>query len=264
MKIFIWNCQGATSRAFRRTVKNHLRDHKPCIACLLEPRVFGNHANDICFSLDFDKWLRVEAFGFSGDIWVLWKESILVEVLQTHPQFVTLRIKGQNNQPWIFLVVYGSPDFTLRKEQFLDLSIEMLHLQGAWLTAGDFNSVINKNEVSINSNFSLTRCTGFANWIEREGLVDLGYTGSKFTWSRGNQTDTLKVARLDRALGNIEWKILFPEAEVIHLPMVSSDHAPLLINTDPPDTNRKPTFTYGELRKHRLGYPPRFLPIHQG
>lgn len=43
----------------------------------------------------------------------------------------------------------------------------------------------------------------------------------------------MKAAMLDLALSNIDWMILFPEAEVKHLPMVSSDHALLLICTTP-------------------------------
>lgn len=68
MNILIWNCQGAVSHVFRRTLKQHLRDYNPSIACLLEPKVSGTQANDICFSLDFNEWLRVEAFGFSGEL----------------------------------------------------------------------------------------------------------------------------------------------------------------------------------------------------
>lgn len=150
MNILIWNCQGATSHMFCRTLKQHFRDFKPCIACLLESRVSGSHANEICFSIDYGEWVRVEAFGFSGRIWVLWKESIgIIEILHTHPQFVTLKITTQNAQPWYFSVVYASPDCTLRKELFSDLSQEALHHQGAWLSVGEFNSVLSKEEVSV-------------------------------------------------------------------------------------------------------------------
>lgn len=45
-----------------------------------------------------------------------------------------------------------------------------------------------------------------------------------FTWNRG----TL-FKRLDRAISNDEWLWIFPEATVLHLPKINSDHRPILI-----------------------------------
>lgn len=58
----------------------------------------------------------------------------------------------------------------------------------------------------------------------------MGYSGSKFTWTRRFNSSSLKGARLDRALCNFGWKILFPDATIAHLPRVKSDHSPVLID----------------------------------
>ncbi|XP_019177832.1 PREDICTED: uncharacterized protein LOC109173030 [Ipomoea nil] len=137
---------------------------------------------------------------------------------------------GQNS--WLMTVVYGSPDHSLRRKLFEDLSGDRFDPQGPWLTVGDFNSVTCKEEVSNSESYSHTRCSQFNNWIHSERLIDLGYTGSSFTWMRGVDKPSFKAARLDRALSNIEWKLRFPNAEVQHLPMINSDHSPLLLNTD--------------------------------
>lgn len=63
---------------------------------------------------------------------------------------------------------------------------------------------------------------------------------SKFTWMRGINTESFRVARLDRALGNVEWKNRYPYATVKHLPMVNSDYSPLLITTEPNLRNKGP------------------------
>jgi hypothetical protein len=66
-------------------------------------------------------------------------------------------------------------------------------------------------------------------------LLDLGATGSKFTW-RGPIFDNgvCILERLDRALSNDSWRVLFPNAIVQTLPHVEfSDHHPLLLNLSP-------------------------------
>jgi len=75
----------------------------------------------------------------------------------------------------------------------------------------------------------LWRCARYKHWIENTGLMDLGYSGPKFTWSRGRDWSTMKQARLDRALYNMAWRLNFPEGAVGHLLQAQSDHASLLI-----------------------------------
>lgn len=235
MICLVWNCQGAASISFRRTLKNFSRMYNASIVCLLEPKVSGSQANTICSSLGFEDWVRVEAVGFSGGIWIFWNPTVNVSVLKTHPQFVNLQVDDRRSQPWILTIVYGSPNLMLRRRLFTDLSLQNLGSHHQWLAVGDFNSVIGPNEVSNSECFNQTRCTDFNEWIFREGLMDLNYRGAKFTWSRGLNTQSYRAARLDRALGNTEWLLRFPDAMIEHLPMVESDHTPLLLNTNPGD-----------------------------
>jgi len=50
------------------------------------------------------------------------------------------------------------------------------------------------------------------------GLMDLGFQGPRFTWTNKspNWQHNIKE-RLDRDLGNVEWKLIFPAAEISHL-----------------------------------------------
>ena len=87
------------------------------------------------------------------------------------------------------------------------------------------------------------RCTLFANWIENNGLIDLGFLGPRFTWVRGNTCDTCKSAKLDGALCNTSWRPRFPEGSVQHLIWCYSDHYSVLISPNgfaPVSKNAKP------------------------
>ncbi|KAG8635731.1 hypothetical protein MANES_16G058825v8 [Manihot esculenta] len=116
MIISSWNCQGAVSPNFRRAVNEYRRLYKIDVIALLETRVSGSQADKICKDLGFEHWLRVEAFGFSGGIWVCWNNNgFELEVLNTHPQFINCKIKPTWGSPWIVSFVYGSPNTGLRR-----------------------------------------------------------------------------------------------------------------------------------------------------
>ncbi|XP_019184814.1 PREDICTED: uncharacterized protein LOC109179775 [Ipomoea nil] len=163
-----WNCQGAASASFRRILKHLLHLHKPSLICLFEPKVSGVQANDICSSFAFDEWIRVESVGYSGGIWLFWNNTLSVEILYTHPQFISFQVTENGSSPWLMSAVYGSPNPALRKRLFMDLSGQYFEPHGPWLIVGDFNSITDRSEVSSSKTFTSSRCSAFNNWIFRE------------------------------------------------------------------------------------------------
>lgn len=240
MICLIWNCQGAASREVLHTLKDMIKVHRPAILGILEPKISGVKADDVCNKLGFDDWVRVEALGFSGGIWVLWKNSIKVNIIKTHPQFIMMQVKEDNQDPWCLAVVYGSPSHSLRKRLWRDLRKERLDFNYPWLAVGDFNAVVSASEVSDPNSFARRRNADFVDWIFDQGLIDIGYEGPSLTWRRGVNSETFKGARLDRALGDGDRRLRFNEASVKHLPMIQSDHSPILINTQERQGHRKP------------------------
>lgn len=99
-----------------------------------------------------------------------------------------------------------------------------------WLLAGDFNTYKSLDGGSSNV---MRKCAKFARWIDDCGLIALGFTGPKFTWWKEVGGKPYMKVRLDRALANAEWRHLYPEASVRHLPRVYSDHCLILIDTIP-------------------------------
>lgn len=85
-----WNCQGAASREVLRFLLDMVNVHKPQVLGLLEMKISGFKADDVCKKLGFDDWVRVEALRFSGGIWILWRNLVYIDVIRTHPQYVFL------------------------------------------------------------------------------------------------------------------------------------------------------------------------------
>lgn len=114
----------------------------------------------------------------------------------------------------------------------------------AWMAVGHFNAVTGMDEVSNPDSFRQRRCSGFKEWIFEEGMIDLGYTGNKYTWMRGRDRDSFKGARLDRAMGTTEWLSMFPEISVHHLPIFNSNHAPVLVRLKNKSESKKYGFKF--------------------
>ena len=245
--VLVWNVQGAGSREFLHVLREHIHSHKPSIVAMVETRVSGPRAQNICDLVGFRNNFRVEARGFQGGIWVLWNSDELdIEVLTAKEQFVMMKINPQGQLTWVLTIIYASPQITTRDTLWPDLQQFASDYHGPWLLAGDFNETATLEERNHGGPEMLRRCQRFQSWIDNTGLIDLGYSGCKFTWSRGLSAATRKEARLDRALCNVAWRMRFQEGTVRHLLRVCSDHSSLLIST------KSPAHTVGSTRPFRF------------
>ncbi|KAG2627852.1 hypothetical protein PVAP13_3KG264398, partial [Panicum virgatum] len=74
----------------------------------------------------------------------------------------------------------------------------------------------------------ITRINAFCSYVKQCGFIDLGYSGPAYTWTNRRRRSVPTYERLDKSLGNAEWCIAFSKTTVYHLPMLHSDHAPIL------------------------------------
>ncbi|KAH9772083.1 reverse transcriptase domain-containing protein [Citrus sinensis] len=224
ISILFWNFQGAGSPNFRRTFAALVKNYNPKIVAIFEPRVSGKKADDFIKKSGFDRSHRVEANGFSGGIWVLWRDFFDVEVTLNHNQFIHLKISAQNvTQAWV-TAVYASPKSSRRHELWHQLNYIASSMHDPWLVGGDFNSILYAEEKRGGSQLGTGICPIFNNWFYTNQMVDLPFSGPRFTWVRGSLSK-----RLDRVLSNKDWIFKFDNYSVTNLPRIDSDHKPVLV-----------------------------------
>ncbi|XP_016742979.1 uncharacterized protein [Gossypium hirsutum] len=188
---------GCANLKFPSIFWEYNREHKPDLVGLLETRVSGPKADSIISKLDFECSHRMEAVGFSGGIWIGWKDSITVDILGNHPQFILLRIFGMVFwRPILVTFVYGSPNGQKRK-QLWEVPKHIVLVDGSpWLAIGDFNAILALCEKRGGRVIGKI-CGLFSEFMDSMGLQDLGFNGPNFTWNRGGVFE-----RLDRAICN--------------------------------------------------------------
>lgn len=183
----------------------------------------------------------MDSDGLSGGIVALWRNpSIRIEASHRCHQQVALVVKEGTAPPWLLLGVYASTDY---REQHV-LWSEILSFLGEGLptiVAGDFNCIVGTSEKRGGRRFvDNSESREFRTFISSAGLLDMGFSGSQFTWCN-NRHGTARVwERLDRALVSSQWLQHFPQATTTHLSRIASDHCPLLISTESSSQCRGP------------------------
>ncbi|GMJ06883.1 hypothetical protein HRI_004357500 [Hibiscus trionum] len=179
----------------------------------MEPRISGPKADDFIRRSGFTSSFRVEATGFSGGIWVLWKDIVQVDIIVVSDQFIhaiCADISGNNRFHITF--VYASPTRCIRQGIWAQLQALEPPDLSPWVLGGDFNVIGNPSERSGGSQARSGVCTRFTDFLFDTGLLDMGFHGPMFTWRRGNLAQ-----RLDRCLCSSNWYSYFPSSEVYHL-----------------------------------------------
>ncbi|XP_072064306.1 uncharacterized protein [Arachis hypogaea] len=122
--------------------------------------------------------------------------------------------------------VYANPHIHRRKELWGDLTRIANMIHRPWIVLGDFNDVLLQSEIR-GGQFRLARAEQFAETLEDCGLFNMGAIGRRFTWYRKVKGGVQVAKKLDRAVINQDWRLMFPEAYTEVLARLHSDHCPL-------------------------------------
>ncbi|XP_026410375.1 uncharacterized protein LOC113305569 [Papaver somniferum] len=124
--------------------------------------------------------------------------------------------------------MYNYSNYNKKKEQWAFIHRISRANNNPWIVLGDLNFHFLDND-SVASSSS----NGLVNGIIKDcGLDDIGYIGKNYTWTNNNIGTCTKKSRINMAIGNDNWSFYFPNAKLMHFPLVGSDHSPIMLVTD--------------------------------
>jgi len=102
---------------------------------------------------------------------------------------------------WMFSTVYASPRSAERRILWDNLSnVTKLH-NLLWVIAGDFNEPLSGDD-KFGGRVVNSRSLLFKECLDKCNMVDLGFSGPRFTWTNRREVQNLIQERIDRFFVN--------------------------------------------------------------
>ena len=173
---------------------------------------------------------------------MLWNEgrNLKVEMLtmSEYSIHVLVKVPSQSHN-FLLTAIYASPNFNKRKMLWEYLKILAPSVNLSWFLLGDFNEMLTKDEKMGGLPLNRNRIFAFRDCIDQCGMMDLGFYEPRFTWTNKNSIWYRNIKeRLDRGLGNAEWKIHFPRMKFIIFLVLNLITAPYYWIPTPRNVNR--------------------------
>lgn len=123
---------------FFKRKENHMRERRPKEIILLEPKISGDVANEACKKLGKKQWIRSEADGFNGGLWVMWNaKEIELKLLEDDKYFLHFRVVSEGGTNWEFMSLYARSKPHVRRSIWE--RSEEIEVEGPCVLLGDFN-----------------------------------------------------------------------------------------------------------------------------
>ncbi|KAH7837759.1 hypothetical protein Vadar_017617 [Vaccinium darrowii] len=177
----------------------------------------------------------VDPLGIAGGLAVLWKRDLNVSFIRSSNFFIEVGITDADTGfVWRLINLYASTNDGHRRDQWRELVEYRQRDDADWVIWGDFNDLLWDDEKVGGRRREEWSLRAFRNFVADLGAVDLGYSGYPFTWVNRRYGSGLIKERLDRVLVSPGWRVKYDRGFVQHLFSVGSDHAALLLDTNPP------------------------------
>lgn len=241
MKVICWNVRGVGSQGSPYRIKNLVRQFKPQILCLIEPMKDTSQIRSVGMSLGWDSSRCVG----NEKIWVYWSGDVAVRSVEQNEQIITVKAENAEIEGEFWMsFVYASCNPRKRRELWEEIGeLNQAIENQAWAILGDFNCILKAEEKKGGLPYNMAKSREFQQCVDDVGLREVVYYGGTYTWWNGRHGEQSVWKRLDRCLVNEEWETKM-KTYTQYLSKAASDHAPMVINVDPPIKIGKKPFMF--------------------
>ena len=135
---------------------------------------------------------------------MLWNsDRVDITQMSSTEQEIHAIVKVPNSHSnWLFTAVYASPRSAERHILWNNLiKVSELH-NLPWVMAGDFNKPLIKEDKYRGRAVSVNRSLLFKECLDKCSMIDIGFTGARFTWTNKSPIQSLIQERIDRFFVN--------------------------------------------------------------
>ena len=157
---------------------------------------------------------------------------------------VIVKIRSSNLN-WLLSTIYASPRCAERQVLWSNLKMMAEVHEMPWVMTGDFNEPLMEGDKFGGRGLTVSRALQFKECLDACSMIDIGFSGPRFTWTNRREVQALIQERIDRFFMNSQWCLMYPKARVVHLTRCHSDHAPILMELQPRlHENRRKLFKF--------------------
>ncbi|KAF3962232.1 hypothetical protein CMV_013230 [Castanea mollissima] len=231
MRIMSWNCKGLGKSSAILQCKKKALDLKPDFLFLMETRLFSDKRKEVWEKCGFSKGWEVPRVGLSGGLILAWVPKQELRVVFDSQNIIHINLLDDRGRPLSITFVYGHPNHSKRGVVWQQLKSMKQWAHPSWLCIGDFNQILNKEEKFSFKNGNILGAEEFQQVLRDLHLCDLSASGQRFTWINNREEENFVMERLDRAFG-VEWVNQYPFYSLKNLPIIRSDHGPILLDLE--------------------------------
>ncbi|XP_019431829.1 PREDICTED: uncharacterized protein LOC109338932 [Lupinus angustifolius] len=206
--------------------------HKPSLVFIAEPMISQSALRDSFWAaLNLKFFAENNRGDLYPSLWGLCSVDLFPVVLDSSDQHFSFSLCLDNNT-FNVAVDYAHTTYIRRRDLWSQAASNLLSFPGPWCIIGDFNSITGAHESSSRFLPNPTACSDFVNFIQSSNLINLPTRGAQFTWTNKRREAARTDKRLDRSFCNEDWLLLWNNVFCCTLPRLSSDHHPLLFQSD--------------------------------
>ncbi|KAK4277327.1 hypothetical protein QN277_015341 [Acacia crassicarpa] len=178
----------------------------------------------------YEDWI-VNPVGKSSGLALWWSDGLIVNILFSSSNIIHTSVRSETlATPSYITFIYAPTDEGDRMMCWQEIRWLSNNIGNAWMCIGDFNDILFQHEKNGGRPHPWRRILNFKCLLADCELEDLGYNGPTFTWCNNRDYPDTIHERIDRALGNLQLRELFPCLQVFNVAPAGSDHHLLFVD----------------------------------